>query len=440
MCLGDWHYGEVVRPSEAGGYRFDSTIAEDRIRRTIEKTVSLTRDALAGLEYPGIVCALLGDMTSGALHPELAESDEYSVFMSILRVRDLIVASIRSLADEFGRVFVPTAVGNHGRTFDRKPRAKGYAERNSDWLVYQLVAREFQNDPRVTVMVPDAGETVFRVYGKTFLLSHGDMLGTKGGDGIIGALGPIMRGSMKTLRSVASLGLDIDHLIVGHWHQSIYLPQVTVNGTIKGPDEYALKFLRAPAEDPSQTLMVMHPQHGLTFRQPIFLRDEPARTGPAQAASLPLGRGAGGRRVTDHAEPDLPSAAARRMRAARARLAKAKDHDAALELQHATRAHAESSARTSGSPPSTPLTSRSGPPRPDHLEALLACPLVTMHALRFRFRTPEWRSCWLYVTADPHPDPTAATLKARHAALPDLLAVLDRSPCSCQRMTWPALT
>lgn len=50
-----------------------------------------------------------------------------------------------------------------------------------------------------------------------------------------------------------------------------------------------------------------------------------------------------------------------------------------------------------------------------------------MHAIKFRFRTPEWRSCWLYVVADPNPDPTAATVKASHAVLPDLLAVLDRS-------------
>lgn len=50
-----------------------------------------------------------------------------------------------------------------------------------------------------------------------------------------------------------------------------------------------------------------------------------------------------------------------------------------------------------------------------------------MHALKFRFRTPEWRSFWLYVVAEPHPDPTAATVKPHHAALPDLLAVLDRS-------------
>ncbi len=286
LCLGDWHYGERVNPSEAGGYQFNAAIAEDRIRRTIEKTASLTRDALAGLEYPGIVCALLGDMTSGALHPELAESDEYSVFMAILRVRDLIVGAIRALADEFGRVFVPTAVGNHGRSFDRKPRAKGYTERNSDWLIYQLVAREFQNDPRVTVMIPDAGETVFRVYGRTFLLTHGDQLGTRGGDGIIGAIGPVMRGSLKTIRSVQSLGIDVDHLIVGHWHQSLYLPNVTVNGALKGPDEYALRMLRAPAEDPSQTLMILHPEHGVTFRQPLFLKDDacPDRTREATSS------------------------------------------------------------------------------------------------------------------------------------------------------------
>jgi len=50
-----------------------------------------------------------------------------------------------------------------------------------------------------------------------------------------------------------------------------------------------------------------------------------------------------------------------------------------------------------------------------------------MHALKFRFRTPQWRSCWLYATSDPDPDPTAATVKSHRAALPDLVAVLDRS-------------
>lgn len=274
VVLTDWHLGEVVKPGEAGGYTYNAAVAHDRVRRSVEKAIHLTKDSLKGLKFPGVVCALGGDLVSGALHPELAESDEYSVLQSILVARNLVVGAIDALKSEFGLVFVPCAVGNHGRAFDRKPRAKGYAHRNIDWLIYELVATHYRDDPRVTVVNPDAGETLFKIYGRTFLLSHGDQLGTRGGDGIIGAIGPVMRGSLKTLKSLGSLGHDIDHLIIGHWHQQLHLPQVTVCGSLKGPDEYTMRMLRAPAEDPSQTLIVVHPEHGITFRQAIFLRDE----------------------------------------------------------------------------------------------------------------------------------------------------------------------
>ena len=51
-----------------------------------------------------------------------------------------------------------------------------------------------------------------------------------------------------------------------------------------------------------------------------------------------------------------------------------------------------------------------------------------MHALKFRFMTPEGHlSCWLYVRADAGAGLAAATLKPHQARLPDLLSVLDRS-------------
>jgi hypothetical protein len=45
------------------------------------------------------------------------------------------------------------------------------------------------------------------------------MLGVKGGDGIIGAIGPIMRGEIKKSGQSAALGLEYDINIMGHWHQ-----------------------------------------------------------------------------------------------------------------------------------------------------------------------------------------------------------------------------
>ena len=274
LVLTDWHLAEVVRASEAGGYEYNTQIAKDRARRAVERTIRMTRNSLAGIDYPGIVCALGGDMISGGIHQELRETDEHTMTQSVIIARDLIIACINALRSEFGKVFVPTALGNHGRINDKRPRAKGYAGHHWDHLLYELVADYYRDDPNVCIVNPDCGETMFSVYGKTFLLTHGDMLGAKGGDGIIGAIGPVMRGSMKTLKSLLSLGHEVDHLIIGHWHQSLILPQVTVCGSMKGPDEYATKFLRAPAEDPSQMLLMVHPEMGLTFRVPIFLKDE----------------------------------------------------------------------------------------------------------------------------------------------------------------------
>lgn len=274
LMLADWHLGEVVNPKTAGGYEYHVSIAEDRIRRTVEKTVHLAKRSLSGLEYPGIVAALVGDLVSGGIHAELAESDELSLIKSVLKARDLAIGVIETLKREFGHVYVPCATGNHGRFLDRKPRAKGYAERNADFLIYQLLADHFKDDQKVIVDAPESGETIFKIFGKTFLLTHGDKLGAKGGDGVIGALGPIMRGVLKTSKSLDSLGARVDHILCGHWHQSLYLPTATVTGALKGPDEYSLGLLRAPAEDPSQTLLFVHPSYGITFRQPIFLKDE----------------------------------------------------------------------------------------------------------------------------------------------------------------------
>lgn len=274
LVLTDWHTNEVVKAGEAGGYSYNLDVVRSRVNQTIDRTIAMTRRHLSGLRYPGIIAAILGDMISGSLHPELAESDEYGVLRSMLISRDLIVSCLKRLADEFGRVFVPFALGNHGRILDKKPRAKGYAERNADWIIYELVADALKDDPRFHFVNNPSGETVFSVYGMTFLATHGDRLGTKGGDGIIGAIGPIMRGSLKTFRSLESLGVDVDHIIMGHWHQQLHLPSVTVCGSLKGPDEYALRMLRTTAEDPSQTLLIVHPEHGITFRQPIFLKDD----------------------------------------------------------------------------------------------------------------------------------------------------------------------
>jgi predicted phosphodiesterase len=282
----DWHLGETVNPREIHHVNeFNVRIARARVHELVERVVHLSKNYMGGQKVPGIVVPLLGDFVSGELHAELEATDELSVLQSIPEAVGLLEWALKSLADEFGRVHCPAVCGNHGRVFDKRPRAKGYVHRNADWLIYALLEQRFQNDPRVTFQFGEANEEFFEIYGVRFLAAHGDHLGVKGGDGIIGSLGPIMRGAVKVGKYSRSIGREFDHLIIGHWHQPLWLPGVIVNGALKGWDEYASRFLKVPANKPEQSLFFVHQERGITTRFEIVLGENDERGAPDEVAS-----------------------------------------------------------------------------------------------------------------------------------------------------------
>jgi hypothetical protein len=157
-----------------------------------------------------------------------------------------------------------------------KMRHKGRVYTSFEWNLYCQLERYFKTigDKRVRFFIPTEADAHFNVMGHRFLLTHGDALGVKGGDGIIGALGPIARGTMKIGRSEAQIGRDFDTLVIGHYHT--YIPRgeaapVIVNGTLKGYDEYARLSLRVPYSRPSQALWFVHPKYGITAQWQVFL-------------------------------------------------------------------------------------------------------------------------------------------------------------------------
>ncbi|MGE0652011.1 MAG: LAGLIDADG family homing endonuclease, partial [Alphaproteobacteria bacterium] len=97
----------------------------------------------------------------------------------------------------------------------------GYGSHNTsfEWLMYCQLERHFRDDPRFRFMIPGEADAHFPVAGQRVMLTHGDSLGTRGGDGMIGPLGPITRGIIKTRNSEAQIGRDFDFCCMGHWHQ-----------------------------------------------------------------------------------------------------------------------------------------------------------------------------------------------------------------------------
>lgn len=272
MIWSDWHGGEVVSRVETNGQNeFSSKIMERRVRRLVETTIHLCKHHGPG-KYPGAVINLLGDFVSGGLHPELAKSDDKSSIESSLHVRDVLVWALEEMAEYFGRLYIPCVAGNHGRNTHR-PEFKRYVYQNFDWLIYQMLVRHFAGRKNIIFDVPDSNEVHYQVFGKRYLAMHGDMLGVKGGDGIIGSIGPITRGEMKVGKQSSAFGRDYDYLLMGHWHQPLWLPRIVVANSLKGFDEYAAKALRAPPSIPSQPLWFVHPTHGHTTHREVYLED-----------------------------------------------------------------------------------------------------------------------------------------------------------------------
>ena len=281
LFASDWHWGEVVDPEQVGGVNaYNLEIAHRRARALINNTVDLLMNHMVNPRYPGIVFALGGDMFSGDIHEELSETNELDIMPTMLDLYGVLVWCIGVLADRFGKVFVPAVTGNHARN-SKKPRAKGRAFTNFDWLLYQFLAKKFEGDERVKFLIPSGPDALYSVYDHRYLLTHGDQW--RGGDGVIGPIGPIFRGDQKKRARNAQYGAEYDTLLCGHWHTQMQLSRLIVAGSLKGVDEYSYGG-NFSYEIPQQPLWVTHKDRGITFHVPVFV-DEKRETGAADWVS-----------------------------------------------------------------------------------------------------------------------------------------------------------
>lgn len=271
IFLSDLHWGEKVEPSQINGVnRFNVKIAHKRMQTLAEGALRLLSIISPSMDYPGIVLGLGGDMISGNIHDELTATNELNSMDSVLDLYSVLVWLIALLADKFGKVFIPCVTGNHGRD-THKIWNKDRHRTSFDWLLYCFLAKHFESDKRVTFFIPDGPDAYFKVFNHRYLLTHGDQF--RGGDGMIGALGPIIRGDHKKRSRNAQIEMEYDTMLLGHWHQYIHLTRLIVNGSLKGYDEYAYNN-NFGFELPQQALWITHPKYGITFRSPVFVERE----------------------------------------------------------------------------------------------------------------------------------------------------------------------
>lgn len=296
----DWHYGEIIAYDEMGGYNFFSMDEADRrIKIFAEKTIEAAMYYNHKMNYPGLVVCLSGDLFSGdGLHLETDLTNEARVLDVFTRLQGQLIWFLQQLADAFPVVMVYAVVGNHGRN-TAKPQSKQVTATNYEYLLYNQLELFFQNNPayrkRVLFHIPREIGVHFTVgadrkhnfQGHRYYLMHGDRMGASGGRGIIGMIGPIVRGAHNVQRIETRRGRPFDTLIIGHFHDYNILPGVLVNGTLKGIDEYALHKIGATPKPPSQAFWFNHKRYAPVIHQQLIL-DDPFTHKGLNAASFRL--------------------------------------------------------------------------------------------------------------------------------------------------------
>lgn len=268
LMVSDLHWGEVVDGKQINGVnRYNMEIARERLTYLAERTLHLCEIISPKMEYPGIVVPLGGDMVSGNIHDELTATNEVNSMPVILDLFEALSSMIKFFRSKFNRVFLPCVTGNHGRD-TRKIWAKDRHHTSFDWLLYCFLAKRFADDQNITFLIPDGTDAYYKIYDHTYLLTHGDQF--RGGDGVIGPLGPIIRGDHRKRSRNSQINMSYDTMLMGHWHNYMHLNRLIVNSSLKGYDEYAWS-ANFPYEPAQQALWLTHQKYRITYRMPVLV-------------------------------------------------------------------------------------------------------------------------------------------------------------------------
>jgi len=268
VLASDWHVEEVVDPRTVDGRNaYSPEVATARVSRMTEGVLWLLSMHRERFMIRDLVLWLGGDLISGWIHEELAETNALTPIEAVLLMQELAAGMIRSLLDEgqLERLIIPCSYGNHGRT-TRRRRHKNGARSSYEWLAYHHLARQFAGDDRVEFHVSNGSHLYLDVYDQTIRFHHGDDVRYWGGVG--GLSIPLNKAVAQWQRFRAA-----DLTCIGHFHQYLHGSDWVVNGSLIGYSEFALS-IKATYEPPQQAFFLMDSRRGRCCKTPLWVDED----------------------------------------------------------------------------------------------------------------------------------------------------------------------
>lgn len=275
LFLSDTHVGQVIEPSQTGGFgHYDFEVFLSRLKFYEEAVTSILRDHTT-TEITELVIAMGGDMLHGALNHAAEASQQYTLFSQWFGAGHAFAQFIRNLAALVPCIKVQCTVGNHTRWQNQHKMPTDNRYSNLDSFVYAYTEALTRDILNVRWFMDRQPFSLFEVQGFLFHLSHGDQL--RGGDRALGipnhAVGRMVSANAQLYGKTEKPSPH--YYLVGHLHREIVIPHargsVIVNGGFPGVDGYGLSNSFSPV-DPKQVFFLVHPRYGKTATYDIELK------------------------------------------------------------------------------------------------------------------------------------------------------------------------
>lgn len=264
LFLSDLHWGERIALEAMDGLNsYDLAIARARLARWFATVGDLATRHWSGPAPARLILILGGDLVSGEIHAELAKTNDAKALPATRDLASHLTGGILALRERLAcPIDIVSLAGNHGRA-TLKPESKEAAETSYDNLVSDFLEMGLRGRLGITFYVPSSVDALFSVYGWRVLATHGDRIGSRGGQGFIGPAATAARGMKRISMDYAARGVHLDLVLMGHFHTPLQLEEGFVNGCLAGPSEYSRdgRFRPSPAR---QLWLTLHPRRGVT--------------------------------------------------------------------------------------------------------------------------------------------------------------------------------
>lgn len=260
MLMTDWHVEEHISKDETGGLNeFNLKIADERIRRSFEKQITLFHTTKPLAKINEVVLWLGGDLINGYIHEEMVESNFLGPAEAIIWLTERLTAGIDLIRKSINLPLrVVCNIGNHSRSTKDRRVATAYKS-NWEYLMYHNLSKFYAKNSKISWYIPKGYFAELTIQKTRVRFHHGDQM--RAGRNFVAS---VLR-DIDMWNKTKPVDLDI----FGHYHTELYHNRFISVGCLVGYNAYA-QMIKAEYQPPTQTFAIIEKSRGLILTMPVF--------------------------------------------------------------------------------------------------------------------------------------------------------------------------